>query len=324
LDKKVSPSKGKEGMELHSLGTTDLQVSSLGLGTVQIGMPYGIGQPAPPSDRDCIHLLQEAFSRGIHFFDTAAAYGRSEELVGRAFSGGSQRPTIATKATIVHPQTSAPLRGQSLKKHLEESVRRSLERLKCEALDLLQIHNTEPNWLQEDLFEKLGDLVDRGLVRNWGASTYDIEAPLAVLARGRTCCSLQVAYSLLDRRLEREVLPTCQEMGMGTIFRSVFLQGVLSDRLHQLPSHLNPLREAAIEAEKLAEGMGISLPELAFRYVAHSPFGDVTLFGTTSSEELQENLAAFSAGPLPADVIRNIAAIEVADQRLLSPANWDI
>jgi aryl-alcohol dehydrogenase-like predicted oxidoreductase len=70
--------------------------------------------------------------------------------------------------------------------------------------------------------------------------------------------------------------------------------------------------------------MGISLPELAFRYVAHSPFGDVTLFGTTSSEELQENLAAFSAGPLPADVIRNIAAIEVADQRLLSPANWDI
>lgn len=311
-------------MELHSLGATDLQVTSLGLGTVQIGMPYGLGQPAPPSDGECIHLLQEAFAKGILFFDTAAAYGRSEELVGRAFAGSSKRPTIATKATIVHPQTSSPLRGETLKKHLEESVQRSLEKLQIEALDLLQIHNTEPSWLQDDLFETMENLVNRGWVRHWGASTYDIEAPLAVLNRGRTCSTLQVAYSLLDRRLEEEVLPACQQVEMGVIFRSVFLQGVLSERLHQLSPQLNPLREAALKAEKLAGEMGISLPDLALRYVAFSPFGDVALFGTTSADELRGNLAAFSAGPLPTDVIRNIAAIEVADPRLLSPANWNV
>jgi 1-deoxyxylulose-5-phosphate synthase len=316
--------KGAERMELHSLGATDLQISSLGLGTVQIGMPYGLGQPVPPSDGECINLLQEAFAKGIHFFDTAAAYGRSEELVGKAFSGSAKRPTIATKATIVHPQTSAPLRGEALKKHLEESVQRSLEKLQIEALDLLQIHNIEPSWLQDDLYETMENLVTRGLVCHWGASTYGIETPLAVLNRGRTCSTLQVAYSLLDRRLEEEVLSTCQQMEMGVIFRSVFLQGVLSERLHQLPSQLDPLREAGLEAEKLAGEMGISLPDLALRYVAFSPFGDVALFGTTSSDELRGNLAAFSAGPLPTDVIRNIAAIEVADQRLLSPANWDV
>jgi len=311
-------------MDLLPLGTTDLQVSPLGLGTVQIGMPYGLGQPAPPSDRECIRLLQEAFSQGIHFFDTAAAYGRSEELVGKAFSGYSQRPVIATKATITHPQTSAPLRGEALSNHLENSVERSLSLLHVETIDLLQIHNTEPSWLQDDLSEALGSLVDRGVIRYWGASTYDIEAPLAVLAKGRNCRTLQVAYSLLDRRLEEKVLPDCRRAKMGVVFRSVFLQGVLSARLHQLPPGLKPLREAGLEAESLAGEMGISLSEMAFRYVAFSPFGDIALFGTTSIEELEHNLSAYSAGPLPDDVMRKIASIEVADRRLLSPSNWDL
>ncbi len=157
-----------------------------------------------------------------------------------------------------------------------------------------------------------------------GASPSVCEPPLAAPTRGPPFSPLQAAYPLPDRRLGEEVLPACQQVEMGVIFRSVFLQGVLSERLHQLSPQLNPLREAALKAEKLAGEMGISLPDLALRYVAFSPFGDVALFGTTSADELRGNLAAFSAGPLPTDVIRNIAAIEVADPRLLSPANWNV
>lgn len=304
------------------LGSTDLRASRLGLGTVELGMPYGIGLPQPPADADCIALLHRACEAGVTFIDTAAAYGRSEELVGRAFGRRHDRPAIATKVATQPAGAPDPLRGPALRRHLEASVASSLARLQLEQLDLLQFHNLAPCQLAEDLFGAMESLCTRGWVRYWGASTYGPEAPLAVTTQAPRFAALQVAYSLLDRTLEERVLPACRAAGMGTIFRSVLLKGVLSERYKELPAHLAPLQRAAAAAAALANAAGMSLTEMALRFAVHSPWADVVLFGTAAIEELQSNLRAAAAGPLPDDLIAAVRRLQVDEPHLLNPATW--
>lgn len=310
-------------MELRALGNTDLQISPLGLGTVQLGMPYGIGLPEPPPEPECIHFLRRAFAAGITFFDTAAAYGRSEELIGRAFAGSASRPVIATKVLLREPGSPTMLRGQALRQQVEASVRRSLQRLGIEAIDLLQIHSVENRFVGPEILELIEDLTRRGWVRYWGASTYGEEASLEVLAVPNHLRTLQVAYSALDRRLEKRVFPACRQQGTGLILRSIFLKGVLSERFIFLPPKLQPLRNAAMQLKRIAEEAGIALSELALRFAAYCPYAHVTLFGSTSFKELEANLAALAAGPLPPEVMAAVDVVEVPDQRLLDPRTWE-
>jgi aryl-alcohol dehydrogenase-like predicted oxidoreductase len=309
-------------MEQLTLGTTSLQVSRVGLGTVELGLPYEIGLPAPPDDGACIRLLRAAHDGGITFIDTAAAYGRSEELVGRAFADVTDRPVLATKVGLRVGKDAGPMSGRALHDHLEKSVASSLKALAVQQLDLLQIHSVNEGDFSEDLLESMSSLQDRGLVRYWGASTYGEAAPSTVLQHHELIRSLQVAYSVLDRRMGESVLPRCQELGVARIIRSVFLKGVLSDRARQLPAHLDGLRDAALKAGKVAHGLGISLPEMALRFVAFSSQADVTLFGTASLDEVEANLKTIADGPLPADALAALDGLHITDAELLNPSTW--
>ena len=128
-------------MKYGMLGRTDLEVSRVGLGTVEIGLPYGIGLPDPPPDDECIRLLHAALDRGITYFDTAAGYGRSEELVGKALSGmGSSRPVIATKVKLRASASGPELEGAELSEQVCNSVRESIATLGADSLDLVQVY----------------------------------------------------------------------------------------------------------------------------------------------------------------------------------------
>ena len=106
-------------MNYSILGKTDLQVPRIGLGTVEIGLPYGVGLPNPPPDNECIELLRFALDQGITYFDTAAGYGRSEELLGKAFGKmGAARPIIATKVSMKPSRKKPHLVGKNLIKHI--------------------------------------------------------------------------------------------------------------------------------------------------------------------------------------------------------------
>ncbi len=309
-------------MDERRLGVTDLVVSRLGLGTVELGMAYGIGLPPPPDDRECIALLRQAQELGITFIDTAAAYGRSEELVGRAFEGTADRPVIATKANTRLAGAAQPLRGAALRDQLHTSVATSLRQLRLDSLDLLQFHNLEPEQMDDDLLDCMDELGRQGMVRHWGASTYGEQTPRAVLAHGRGLSTLQLAFSLLDRRLEHDLLPQCAASGTGVIIRSAFLKGVLTPRYADLPGHLEPLRQVAAQADRLAGEAGMPLTEMAMRYAAHCPFAHVVLCGTGSADELKANVRAVQAGPLPADLQTAIRQLHVADEELLNPSTW--
>ncbi len=309
-------------MERRRLGSTDLWVTPLALGTVELGMPYGLGLPAPPDDGTCIRFLRQAIDSGIGLLDTAAAYGRSEELIGRALTGLGQRPVVATKVSLRAAGGTTPLTGRALVAHVEASVCRSLRLLGTDSLDLLQLHSAEDTCVTDELLALAGDLTRRGWVRYWGVSTYGEAAPLEALGYPDRFRALQVAYNLLDRRLDDRVLPACARLGVGVIFRSVLLQGVLSDRWRQLPPHLAPLQTAAQAAAALAQQSGMTLAELAVRFALHHPHAHTVLFGSTSPAELAANLRAVAAGPLPADLAAAVRLVEVSDTDLLHPGNW--
>jgi len=304
------------------LGNTDLWVSRLGLGTVQLGMAYGYDNEPPPADSDAIYLIRHALDLGINFIDTAAKYGRSETLVGMACAELSPKPIIATKLSITNSADRKFLTGDALRQVIEQSLQHSLQTLKLDALDLLQLHSLQRRFATPELLAILDDYRDRGWVRYWGVTTYGVEAPLDALEFPERFCSLQVPYSALDRRMEPQVLPRAQAQGAGVILRSVFLQGVLSDRLNALPPHLADLQNLAAPLAQLAREAGLGLGELALRFAAFSPCAHSTIFGTTSIDELEANTRAIAAGPLPQELVAAVRAIEITDPTLLDPSNW--
>ncbi len=309
-------------MELRQLGDTEIRLSPLGLGTVEIGMPYGIGKPAPPPDEECIALLHRAVERGINYIDTASVYGRSEEIVGKAFAHFEGPPLIATKVNLRPDQSPPPTRGH-LRTYVEESVQLSLKQLYAESLDLLQLHNALDEDLTPDLLEIMVDLQERGLVKYLGATTYGEDAPARVLELSDHFRILQVAYNVLDRRLEKQILPLAKKLGVGLAVRSVFLQGALSDRATTLPDDVADLRNAVAQVHEIAAAAGISLTALALRYVAFNPDTYITLFGTTSFDELDANIAAYEQGPLPTDVLEALNSIGQLDEYYLNPGAWN-
>ena len=312
-------------MKYRHLGNTDLKVSHVGLGTVEIGVPYGLGMPDPPPDEECIRLLHTALDLGITYFDTAAGYGRSEELLGKAFGSlTGDRPVIATKVKQTRGRSEAPLRGDELADYISGSVEESLRRLRLERLDLIQVY-IEQNGITPDLLTAMSSLKARGLVRFWGATTYGEEQALAVAQQGEPFSSIQVAYNLLDRVLESDALPRCHEAQLAVVLRSVFLQGVLSGRAQDYPAHMSEIKEPALAAEAMARASDIGIAECAVRFATYGPARpDVTLVGTFAQKELRQNIDSVAAGPLPHELVEKLAALSMAGNDLLMPSNWGL
>lgn len=309
-------------MKRRILGRTGLAVSELSLGTVEIGLDYGIpvgGSHGRPEEAEAARLLHHALDMGINFLDTARLYGEAEAIIGRALKTRRQEYVLASKAASFHQED---LTGAQRKQKIAESVKESLRQLQTDVIDILMIHSAPQEViLQGDALEALQALREEGHIRFIGASVYGEEAALAAIANGGYDC-LQIAYSALDRRPERAVLPEAARHHVGIVARSVVLKGVLTYKRRHLPPELQPLVEAADRIEALAEGEVGSLPELAYRYaLAQSPPHSL-LVGTGSIEEMEAAAGFVKKGPLPSGLIARIQALPVVEERLLNPGNW--
>ncbi|MGB1893034.1 MAG: aldo/keto reductase [Candidatus Latescibacterota bacterium] len=292
--------------------------SQLGLGTVALGMPYGLDNAHPPCDADCIALIHRAMEAGIHYIDTASAYGRSEELVGKACASTPFDPVVCTKITVL-PEGDAPSLIPNFKKQLEQS--RHL--LGLDTLPLVKLHSQQGAFTFPALFEAMIHFSELGWVDRWGVSTYGLAAPLHALSFPDVFTALQVPYNALDRSAASDLFPQARDAGIDIVVRSIFLQGLLSESVNRrLPPTMSPLANALSIFRETAADAGLSPAELALRYVAYQEGIRVTLFGSTLIEELEQNLRFYEAGPLPADLIERIQDIEVADRDLLNPGNW--
>ena len=298
-------------MNYRPLGRTGLNVSTLSLGTVSLGVEYGINAPGEfgrPDTASALRLLHEAVDRGITLVDTAPAYGESERLVGLAF-GGDSRVIIATK---VNP--SSPI-DASL-----DTSRRALGR---DRLDIVQIHNATREIIEAaEVTDALLDARRRGVVRCLGASVYGEEAALAVVRSGQFDV-LQVAFNALDQRMAARVLPAAAAAGVGVVVRSAHLKGALTPKAQWLPEPLAPLREAAERArDLLAGGEWRALPEAAMRYCLSAPHVSSVLSGARTIAELRVSIDAEAAGPFAESVLAEATRLALTEEHLLNPSHW--
>jgi aryl-alcohol dehydrogenase-like predicted oxidoreductase len=303
------------------LGRTGLTVSALSLGTVALGVDYGIAAPGDfgrPGEADAVRVVRSAIDRGVTLVDTAPAYGDSERIVSRA-AGGHPEVIVATK---VNP---AAFGGVGIGRAVAASIESSRRALGREVLDIVQIHNATREMIDQGaVTAALVDARDRGLVRVIGASVYGEDAAMAVIQSGEFGV-LQVALNALDQRMMRRVLPAADAAGLGVIVRSAFLKGALTPKAQWLPEPLAPLRDAAARArDLLGAGSWDRLPEAAMRFCLSVPLVASVLTGAQTLAELDAAVAAEGSGPLTDSVMTSAAALATNDERLLNPSLWPV
>jgi aryl-alcohol dehydrogenase-like predicted oxidoreductase len=305
-------------MQKRKLGKSNLEVSAIGLGCMGMSMNYG-----PPRDKqEMITLIRSAVERGVTFFDTAEAYGpfTNEELVGEALAPFRDRVVIATKFGFKFGPNRERLGLDSRPEHIKQVAEASLKRLKTDVIDLFYQHRVDPNVPIEDVAGAVKDLIREGKVKHFGLS----EAGAQTIRRAHAVqpvTAVESEYSLWTRDPEAEVLPTCEELGIGFVPWSPLGQGFLtgkvdaamtfdtSDVRSWFPRFTPEARKAnqalvdllaTIAARKQATPAQIALAWL----LAQKPW-IVPIPGTTKPARLEENIGAVAIA-LTADDLREI------------------
>ncbi|HEX9038128.1 MAG TPA: aldo/keto reductase [Ktedonobacterales bacterium] len=292
-------------MEYRRMGDTGLQVSVIGLG----GNTFGRYTDVEGTTR----IISVALDAGINFFDTADIYGKgtSEEHLGQALSCRRDQAIIATKAGM--RMSDGPNGDGSSRAHIIASVHASLRRLRTDYIDLFQIHRFDPETPLEETLRALDDLVRSGAVRYIGCSNFDAWRMTQALWMSdrhhwSPFISNQVEYNLLARDVERELLPACQELGVGLIPYFPLAAGVLTGKYvagqpapagtrgHNNPGFAGRLQPAALATvarlDAWARGRGHSVAELALAWLAARPAVATVIAGVTKPEQVTANIAA--------------------------------
>ncbi len=311
-------------LRTRRLGRTNLEVSEISLGTVEIGIDYGIPTPGrsrrPPED-EAARLLHRALDLGINFIDTARAYGDSEAIIGRALGFRRGEFILASKVPLHQHEE---LGTRELRDHCRKSVGESLRALGTDVIDVMMLHSGSPAILaREDVFDTLEELRQAGSIRYIGASVYGMDSAHKAIESGRCDC-IQLAYSVLDRRPERGVLRLAKEKDVGIVARSVLLKGALTYRYRDLPDELLRLRSAVEELKEVAGCADDGLPALAYRWALGRPLIHTALAGASSVEEVEQAVRFAEAGPLPEGTAAAVERVVIEDENILNPATWPI
>jgi aryl-alcohol dehydrogenase-like predicted oxidoreductase len=313
-------------MNRRPLGRTSIEVSEIGYGA------WGIGgsQWGGAEDDESLQALHRAMDLGVNFIDTALAYGRghSEQLVGRAVRERDERIYVATKVPPKNQQWPAPdgidpdeaFPGDYVRKCAE----RSLSNLGLDAIDLLQLHVWSDEWVgRGSWLEAIEALKSEGKVRHFGVSINDHQPGNAIkLIETGAVETVQVIYNVFDQSPEDELLPLCEERGIGVLARVPFDEGSLTGTLR--PGHEFPegdfrayyFRDDRLEQvdERVAailDDLGIErsdLPAVALRYVLSHPAVSTVIPGMRSVRNVERNTAVGDGQALPSQQVRRLKA----------------
>jgi len=290
-------------MDLRNLGRSGLKVSAIGLGCNNFGMRIDQAQTQA--------VVDAALEAGINFFDTADIYGgaQSEVLLGQALAGKRDRAIIATK--FANPMGEGAYRRGGSRRYIVSAVEASLKRLNTDRIDLYQMHVPDADTPIEETLRALDDLVRDGKVLYLGNSNFSgwqiADADWVSKTRGwERFVSAQNNYSLLERNVEREVLPACERFGLGFLPFFPLASGLLTGKYQRGEAPPEGTRLAAWGArgqaalsernfdrvEKLqawALDHGHSLLELAFAWILGRPVVSSVIAGATSPAQIAAN-----------------------------------
>ena len=294
-------------MEYRNLGRTGVKVSQLCLGTMMFGRST--------SETDSIAIIEHALEQGVNFVDTANAYsaGASERFVGKALErGGRASVVLATKAFFPLDPKDPNARGLS-RRHLIDACDASLQRLQTDWIDLYQLHRAQSDVPIDETLRALDDLIRAGKIRYIGTSMFPswkiVESLWAAkeLGLNRFVCE-QMAYNLLDRTAEREVLPAAQTFGIATIPWAPLCGGLLTGKYRRDDQSAagrwhggkdNFDRKVTPEAFDVIEGVvalardkGCTPSQLALAWLSAQPGVTAPIIGPRTLEQAIDNLGA--------------------------------
>ncbi|GAC1427553.1 MAG: aldo/keto reductase [Chloroflexota bacterium] len=281
-------------MEMRQLGKNGPPVSAIGFGAWAMG-GRGWGQV---DDDETVAAVRRSVELGSTFLDTAEVYGdgQSEELIGRALSGGLRKEVfLATKVG-----------GSDLsRKRIAEAIDNSLRRLQTDYVDLYQLHWPDEKTPVEESMQAMDDLVKAGKVRYVGVSNFDVPLMTRCLAV-RHVDSLQPVYSMLNRGIEKEILPFCQQQGIGAVVYSPMAKGLLtgkyspdatfsegdvrqSDPLFQGERFRKNL-ELVERLKRIAQEHNATVVQLALNWTLQHPAVTVAIAGAKRPAQVAENV----------------------------------
>lgn len=293
-------------MKYTQLGQTSLRVSTISYGTWQFGGDWGSFEA-----REAQAAIRQALDRGITFFDTAQAYGFgiSEQVLGEAL-----QPELKSRRDEIVLATKGGLRieGDNLLRDssagwLRQGVEQSLRNLGVDYIDLYQVHWPDPYTPFEETAAALDQLVQEGKIRYVGVSNYDADQ-MREFEKTRKIDTLQPPYDLFRRDIEQEILPYCQEHGIGVLVYGPLAHGLLAgaytpqttfasdDWRSKSPAFHGENFERDLRVvdrlKGLAERQGITVAQLAIAWVLANPAVDVAIVGARRPQQLAQTVQA--------------------------------
>jgi aryl-alcohol dehydrogenase-like predicted oxidoreductase len=315
-------------MKHRRFGRTGLEVSEIGYGL------WGMGDWPDSDDRQSLEALQLAADLGCNFFDTAWAYGngKSDGLLGEITSRNSKkRLYAASKIPPLNDKWPASPKDKYWEvfpaTHVFKHAELIREKMRVESIDLLQFHVWDDSWTDEPEFrDTVEKLKSKRIIRFFGLSLNRWEPENGIKAiRTGLVDAVQVIYNIFDQSPEDKLFPICHELNVGVIARVPLDEGSLGGKLTEqtrFPAsdwrsrYFGPenLRKTVTRVDKLKRLVpaGMSLPEMALRFILSNPVVSTTIVGMRKPDHVRQNLAVSDTGPLDAALLKN-----------LKPHRWD-
>lgn len=297
------------------------RLSRLMLGTVQFGIPYGVAnRTGQPSYSDVRAIMTAAIEGGVTCFDTAAAYGTSEEVLGRVLHelGVAEQVVVVTKVRPLTPEelADAALAERAIRNSIEESCRR----LRLDCLPVVLFHR-ETDAVCADVLE---DLKQSGRLLQFGVSCDNRPGNAAKFAADPRITALQIPANLLDQRHQKSgIFATALTSGTAVFVRSVYLQGLLVMAEADIPAALREVIPTLRRLTALASDAGMGMAEAALRYMLSRDGVTSVLTGVETVDQVRRNVEILARGPLPSDLLAAIdREVPELPESILTPGQW--
>ena len=299
--------------------------SKLTLGTVQLGMPYGIhNRDGMPSEESSFELLRQAWEGGVSSYDTASAYGTSEMLLGKFFNG--KQPLITTK---IHLRPESGDGREQIERTMRGLIESSLDRLQMSAIPILMLHNTDVmEHFGESITASFRTMRQEGLIGRAGISVSQNSAAeyrfLWDYLQDETYEAVQLPMNVLDHRpLNNGCMDMLAGAGKTVFVRSVFLQGLLYMKDEELPAKLQEASAPLGALRELSERHGVPISQMAVSFIRDIEDVHSLVIGAETKEQVRDNLALIEGPPI-SDRLREeiVALFRDVPEQVVTPPMW--
>ena len=285
-------------------------VNKIILGTVQFGINYGINNSSGKISTDnAWEILNYANSNGITQLDTAAAYGDSEQVIGKYLNNNIDKEFKIISKLFLKNQT------------LEDSLRSSINKLNIKTLETILFHSHEDYLVHKNEIIDFNNKFKGRLFKNIGVSAYT-NKEVEEIIKDECVDVLQMPFNILDNASKREeTYKKIKSHGKKLHTRSVFLQGLIFKKVNELQGDFKVLHNLFLKIEKLCQEFNLTKNELALSYVLSKDYIDGVLIGVDSLDHLKNNIS-ISGLKISQKLIVEIDNLIVPDENILNPTNW--